>query len=501
MKFLFLYIFTLGALLAFITIKLFLYDPAVWPDEAVFADVAYNLIQEHRLGTDLWTGLIPNIEQCACWYPPLFFITLAGWFKIADFSIVSMRILSVIIGMGFILLFYLYSRTFIKIELKSKWTYWIVMTSFVMDYVLLRATRVGRPEIYVMFLGLVALMIFTKAQSTNSKVISKWLLILCGLVLGLMVQFHSLAVFLVLAIFFNCAVLIKQNTLKIGSFLILISSFFIPPIIWLGLNFSKLGTIYNQMFLTLGRKGLEEAAIITQFKEPFSPLNILYVFYLLISVVFIVFVVKNLKQIVLEKPNYLLLSFILIFAWAFALYGKLFWYVVYPLPFVYLSFLVLIVEGLRSQRYSKGVFGFFFIMIFINVASFYLNFGAIFEKRLTGNKYSYSLYEQSLRSVIPKNSAVFMSALPDPYFALKGKTSNKLFEFPPVAISKENYIKLLKGSDYIIYTNSYDGLFGNFLLSYIQLNKLTVYQNFADENQYKVLIVKLKPPQIRSLPE
>lgn len=83
------------------SVDLFLKEPAVWPDEAVLADIASNIVHENRVGTDLWQGLIPGIENHDLSYPPVFYLTDALWIKIFGLSIVNLRLLSVIFSLGF----------------------------------------------------------------------------------------------------------------------------------------------------------------------------------------------------------------------------------------------------------------------------------------------------------------------------------------------------------------------------------------------------------------
>ena len=79
-----------------LTSLLFLKDPMVWPDEAIFVDSAKTLLATGRLATNIFGDSIPGLTQHADWYPPLYFYLLAGWIRMFGASIESVRMLSVI---------------------------------------------------------------------------------------------------------------------------------------------------------------------------------------------------------------------------------------------------------------------------------------------------------------------------------------------------------------------------------------------------------------------
>ena len=77
-------------------VALFTSDPMVWPDEAVFANPAVNLVRHGHMGADLMTGYLQGIEAHTYWQPPLYFVLLAAVFAIAGVRVEAMRGFSVI---------------------------------------------------------------------------------------------------------------------------------------------------------------------------------------------------------------------------------------------------------------------------------------------------------------------------------------------------------------------------------------------------------------------
>lgn len=140
--------------------------PPVWPDEAIYADVVLNMINEGRMGSDLWQDAIPGMRNGAVWNPPVFFYILYLWFKIVGFSIVKQRLLSVIFTIAFLAIMYRFSKLFI--HHKKRWLPVILIGAILGDYVFsLWGFYINRPEIIVLTFGLLSLYYFQKNLSAK----------------------------------------------------------------------------------------------------------------------------------------------------------------------------------------------------------------------------------------------------------------------------------------------------------------------------------------------
>lgn len=154
-------VFNLVIVFILIGLALFLKEPPVWPDEAIYADIAQNLVQDNRLGTDLWRETIPGVENYALWYPPVFFYLLSFWFKIFGFSIINQRLLSFLMAIVVIIFYTLLSKELIKKD-KNNLALIVILSLFglISDVVFLKASRVSRPEIFILAFGFVAFWFF-----------------------------------------------------------------------------------------------------------------------------------------------------------------------------------------------------------------------------------------------------------------------------------------------------------------------------------------------------
>ena len=72
-----------------------------WRDEAHFANPAYNLAFNGRLVTTIIEPDDPflrGIDRHTYWVLPLYPVLLAGWFKVSGFSLIRLRVFSILWG-------------------------------------------------------------------------------------------------------------------------------------------------------------------------------------------------------------------------------------------------------------------------------------------------------------------------------------------------------------------------------------------------------------------
>lgn len=461
----------------FLNASLLLKYPDIWPDEAIYADIANNLSTENRLGTTLWQGLIPNVESYAFWYPPVFFYILAFWEKLFDLSIFSQRFFSLLIGSFVVFLFYFFSKIFFKKN--SLWFILLFLFMLVTDFNFLRAVRISRPEIFVLFFGIISFLFYIK----NKKSIG---LSIAGFFSSLAALTHIIALFIPLSIALHFLIINKLNSFKSKYFYIFLFSFLVPIIIWLTSIYPHIDILKEQILLAVIRKNIDQTWLLYVFSsnQPFliKILNFDYLFFALIFVIFAFIYRKN--------KNYLFLTIIIVLSFSFAIFSKQFWYYLYPIPFVYLGITLLLLQNLK-KIYKHILVTFILILILTNIA---LQSLIIFD----GWEKSYENYTLEILKIIPENKTVFLSSIPDPYYAFKTKDrNNKLYEFPVLHTKKENYLNVLNNSDYIIYNGSYDApIFGDFLENYIKKNGLNFYK-VGELSGYKTLIIELKPKKER----
>ncbi|MBO0911328.1 MAG: glycosyltransferase family 39 protein [Acidobacteria bacterium] len=84
-----------------------------WFDEGMLADPAHNLARSGMLGSTVASGKghpfvrdFVGYDRYTFWTVPLYLVVLAGWIKLFGFSIISVRLLSVILAGGLVLTAY-----------------------------------------------------------------------------------------------------------------------------------------------------------------------------------------------------------------------------------------------------------------------------------------------------------------------------------------------------------------------------------------------------------
>lgn len=489
-KELFLFLF-FNILIVFILIgaALFLKEPPVWPDETIYADIAQNLVKENRLGTDLWKGTIPGVENHALWYPPVFFYLLSFWFRIFGFSIINQRLLSFLIAIMVIIFYTLLSKELIK-KNKNNLAIMVILSLFglIVDVVFLKASRVSRPEIFILAFGFVAFWSFWQSEKEGKN--SSFFSLFSGFFSSLTILTHTISLFIPLSIL---SFLFLKKKLKLffsRQFYLFLISFLLPIGFWLMSIFPNFEILKTQMALAVHRKKLEWPWLWIALHDQPPIIKMIILIYLLLTFFFLI------SSLTKKNDAAIFLSLILFFAWIFSTYGRMFWYFVFPIPFIYLSF------PLTFSQLNNWFLKRIYLITFIFLILLNLRLNIQFLSTLAGDNFSYQRFIDNILEIVPKNKTVFLSAIPDPYFGFKEKRGdqNKLYEFPVLKTDKRNYLEILNDSDYLIYTGSYETLvFGNFLQQYLEKNKEEIFP-INKPYQYQALIIKLKPKSKRQSP-
>ena len=330
--------------LAFIFI---LVEPAVWPDEAIYSDIVTNLIQKKYLGCTLWKSMIPGVETHILWNPPLFFYELLLPIKLSAGNIYWQRFLSVLTGFCFLIVYYaLVNRLN---ENKNRLFSLIPVALLIIDVTFLKTSRISRPEIYVLFWGMLSLYFFHKALSAEKKsqnlfylanttglsprmkpkertcseekiprtlVRGSSLFLGSGFFSALAFLNHFLGAFVPLTILGYFIFTQRLKLFKFKPFYLFSFSFLLPISVWLISLLPNLSLFMEQFILAANRKQLETQWITTVFTQQPFPLVLIYLIYFIISIWFIIFCFKIPN--VHKKKEYLLITLSLIFSWLFA---------------------------------------------------------------------------------------------------------------------------------------------------------------------------------------
>jgi len=440
--------------------------PPIWPDEAEYADIALNILNTGKFVTTLHSvSIFP--QNSIYTYPPLLMYIFAVCFKIFGFSITVQRITAVIFGATFLLFYYFLC---LKI-LKNKLLAIAPMFLLVLDLTFMKATKVSRPEIFIMAFTQIAFLLILNKE----KII---LYIIGGIFFGLsfVIQPYGVIGIIITTIYF-----FLRYKLRSIKKLAVIS---IPVFISIGWWFNKinwrLDILRDGMRLQGLRKNLEPGYFAQLLTEPNRYMSLLNLSLLIGSLYVVIYILLNKKS---QHKFFILIS--LLTYWFFVFIGKQFWYYVYPIPFIYLGYFLIIKEKNGLWRYIS-----FFLIGITMLLNFRINI--TLYKRFWGDSYSYEKYAKSIIKKIPNNSTVFISSIPDPFFELKKNTTLKLHLYPALPDEKIKYEQALESSDYIIYNGSYDLIYGNLLKEFIDKNKKNKINVFNGLNQYEGSVFRVK---------
>ena len=479
----------LALLFFMIQVVLFLNYPVIWSDEAIYTDLALNFIQDGVFKTSLWQGLLKGVEEIALWYPPLFLLLIAFWLKIVPVSAVSLRFLPLFLSILFLLLSWMWIRRYLLLKPWFSLGYLLLL---IIDTTFIQASRLARPEILVLVLVILLFIFlsqikFFKDKSKNQSLF--WFLI--GLLSSAIVLTHYYAVLLAPVFVSYYLVehypflkktpvvhLIKDNFLRILKTIIWFSlGFFIPLVCWFITISPHLELLQLHLSLSAELKAFETPWVINVFKGRDLLLKAIYLNYLTLIIIII-------WQSITTKNRYLFwLAFSVIWLLIVTTYGKMLWYFVYLVPFIYLG-LMYSWQLLVSLDWKRKALTSLLLLTLV------LHGWKIGERiiLITQEQLSYDRYSVQVLAHVPDNTTVFLSALPDPYLAfIKAGRNNQLIEFPTMRVSESIYEEILNQADYAIYNGDHHPQFGNFLFNYLQEHAVEIIPV-----SYGVVIVKLK---------
>lgn len=440
--------------------------PPIWPDEAEYADIALNILNTGKFKTTLHSvSIFP--QNSIYTYPPLLMYIFAACFKLFGFSITVQRMAAVIFGATFLLFYYFFCLKILKNKLLAVAPIFLL----VLDLTFMKAAKVSRPEIFIMAFTQIAFFLILNKEKISSYIIA-------GLFFGLsfIIQPYGVIGIIVTTIY-----LFLRYKLKSIKKLVIIS---IPVFISIGWWFNKiswqLDILRKGMKLQGLRKNLEPGYFSQLVTEPNRYMSLLNLTLLIGSFYVITYILLNKKS---QHKIFILIC--LLTYWFFVFIGKQFWYYVYPIPFIYLGYFLIIKE--RNDLWRNIAF---FLIGLTMLLNFRINI--TLYKRFWGDSYSYEKYAKSIVKNIPNNSSVFVSSIPDPFYILKKNESLKIITYPALPGGEKEYRQELKSSDYAVITGSLDYIYGNLMYNYLNKNYEIFYKINNGEDQYQGIIFKLK---------
>lgn len=470
---------------------LLLDDPLVWPDEAIYGDISRNLMLENRLGTDLWKGFIEGIENHFYSLPPLYLYTSSIWYKAFGFSIITQRLFSIFLGALSLVIFYLVSRKFIlsgSRRLKSFLPLGLTIL-LAIDTVFLKASRLGRPEIFVLLLVVCSILFYLKSTEEKIDNSRQKYLFLTGLFLGLSIITHLIAVGFALAVIFAFIYAQRKNLFDFKKYYFLALGILIPVTIWLIYLYPNYQYLIDQLKLVEASRHYTIPWYDSVLNFPLLKLS--YSCYILICFLFVGFTIKSRKQ------PFILLSLLIVFSWIFTTLGRIYWYTVYPVTLSYLALLILINQAfnLRGKKLQNSLFKLTLIAVCLVLLSANLIDFSNSIKTYYMKDY-YPAFQNQIAKSIPAGKTVFLSSIPDAYYGFE-RGRNRLLEFPALFEGMDKFKKTLREADYIVFNDIFipDPQALLYLDQYIAKNLETAHELTFP---YHILIFKIKDKDLRS---
>lgn len=497
-KFIFIFILISSAFAIFLYFKIvfLLKIPPIWPDEAVYSELARNIITSNKLGLALWGNTIPGVSQNYLIYPPIFPYTVALWTKIFGFSIISQRSLTVFISVLFFIAFYFFIRQFTPGKVFRdifSLSFILIPFALAIDYNFFQTTTISRVEILMLLVGISSAIFFLKSVTNDSRN-STFFSAISGTLASITFLLHFLGAFFFLSEVTFILITKRFDVFKNKKFYVFNISFLIPSLTWFTSVlphfeiFKKQATLI--FFSRAGGVNWYQAILNSYSYEQ----KTLVIIYLTISVLFVI------SSIFMNKQRYILMSLLLFFSWIFLSMGKILWYSAFILPFIYASLNIMIIDMTNRKLPKKARFfldkgillSILFLTLGINSWIMYQNF-----MRFPNQAYLYSKLAKRVLEVVPTGKSIYLSSIPDLYHAFRERGDNKLYLFPSVPININDHLDLLNQVDYMIYNASYEGgKLSPITQEYIQENSAKEII-IKEPLQYEISVIELKPKKAR----
>lgn len=481
----------LVAIFLFFIFQNFLTIPPVWPDEAVAADSAYNLIHQNRIGTDLWKTIAPGTETLGYAYPPFYFYSTAAWFKLFGFSVVNLRLFSVALSICFLIVFSLLTKEILdrnfltpRFSLLARF---LIMGGLVLDSTFQKAARIGRPEMLVILLAMTALYFYLLSVKTHSRERLKNIYsFLSGIFVGFALLTHYPAGLYLVSLLLFSLIRNKFKAFRSLRFYFLFIPASVPILLWFISLYPQINTFLDILKNSVSVHNSLPTWFWLALKTLSVPERLTYMIYIIISIEFLFFFLGD------KSKRYLLVTLILIFSWIATFIWKIEWGFVIIIPPVYIALFILLNEHFRTG--FKTVLSRFNFLVLLAFSLISLNIIIQLNnmKNFPAGTFSYNRYTDKILKVVPDYKTVYISAIPDPYFGFKEKRHNTLYLFPMLKPEKSTFIKVLNSVDYVIYNQALDSIVvGDTGLRYIDKNTKQIYK-IGEPAEYSTYIIELK---------
>ncbi len=450
-----------------ITYLTFLNNPQIWPDEALFTDIAVNTGKFGYPVTSLFGSHVADLGIRAFWTPPLYYYILSVWIHVFGSGIVAVRLFSTICAVVALGGIFFLTQKFFKKNIISFIAVFIVS----IDPGFLRSAQMARMEMVTFVLSLLAFLFYLSHLHNSSRKSLFFASFFCGLAFIT----HPMGALSLIVIFLH--ILLTNRTVK--RTVVKITLFAIPLIvvtgIWLTSMVSHLNIFFKQTQYQLALKSTIPYYVVQFFQTDIFG-AIFLIIYAAILLFFIWIFFKNRSSFTLFVLIGAVITSIAVF------FGREIWYSLYIQPFLALMMIFPL-----NQITGKLIFKFLTVplLLAMSFVMVYLAIQTILDVK--SHSYDYNEFTKLIEEKVPPRSSIYLSTIPDAYFGLKN-SDYQLYEFPPIQVPNKDYYTELDQADYIVAKISTDDR----LLKYIFANQVEQIP-IDQDNGYFAVLFKLKP--------
>lgn len=527
-----------------LSLRFLLQKPPVWNDEAIYSDITYNLIKHGKLSTELFKDFIPFVEQHSLWYPPVYFLLLAGAYLIFNPQIIVMRLLSLSLSLISLALVYLILKEQRLKPINLNWSWSVFLCLILFNPYFQHGAIIGRMEILVIALGLASIWQYLKFKKITQK--NKKSLFISGILSGLALLTHPNSfIFLApigLDLIFGTSAAVNRlspglanqqmrnlylNFLSNSAFISKFKSrtafyldciktkfihliIFAVPILFLSSGWLVSFWPQRQIFILQN----QEQLIRKQYSQFFFINSLqfandkrwLLLAYCAIYAWVIISIIKNRKNTsiaaddrekekcpVFPNKQFFLLLFLISCVWSILM--KEMWYLIY---FNFMAIFSLSWYLQTAQiKINKLLIG---SLMILGILSLSASLNDLQTQAL--NKQDYGEFCNNIAKNLPVNARVLIVSIPDPYFCLKSKRPDLYLRespnTPPTApINSVVYNKIFDEIEYAVISYFPNPAIADYLQKNTQ--ELIFNNQTTNINAYPVIINKLKPVSEREV--
>jgi 4-amino-4-deoxy-L-arabinose transferase-like glycosyltransferase len=432
------YIILVEAIYLIVSFSLFLSWPSLWPDEVHFADVARTFSGHGYLGTDLIKGM----EKHVYWQPPLYFIVSAAVITVGGFDISTLRLFSVFVGSGILLLVFLLGARVMEDSLVPKvGTLLLALNPNFVNYV-----KLARMDgLCVLFLLLAVLLFVKGLQHGGTKTV-----LASGVFLALAVVTHAMGVIGAIGIVLYLLAFSRgPRGERMKRLRIILLPLVVALALWGVYVLQDPSSFLRQMEFQFLRKSRVSELSWVHFIERYRSIP-LFLPVLIVGTVYLWKTAIKEKSETLSFLTVMLIVSFLVVGFSFELP-----YHLYYLPYGSLAIAVLLTGELKSSRSVCQRSSFIAGAVLIGNFLMYFAYFNFTLHLVLPKETDYEEFTTQIAEVVPPRSKLYLYGYPSAFWGLR-QNHKELSFVEGVFLDQQKAGDVIAGVDYVILTRGFD---------------------------------------------